>query len=483
MSRTFSLIFYFIILTDAVSIRERLAVYYNPNARCYIQIFPLANVDEAILKKTPMFSDIFGALKKFKIHNYTFVESSNSDTGYADENGTYDGMVGQIQRNEVDIGWLMMKIDSLPYEPVKFTAPILAGDVTIISRKNSSQPIQHELTKFLDIDRCNYYYFAITSFFMFTVLYVTAENIPLMMKKMRRRKRRLTKRITKFYYNTLWKIIYLIMDQEQFKSKTVTGRVLVLSLCLFVMAAIFGILLSTIGADLVARPRVSVIDSLDDLLKSPIKPLIVKKFWMYNTLKMSIPGTKINQLHERIMQHPNESIFNIDADNIVNEFGRVTAKIDEIYESKYALLLPASITEYVFAAACIISPKSVSHLYHAKEPFAPGILAGVYSNEAHPYIGKVWNYIFGTIFEAGLFKGNIQTIKPELPSMLSGGDQSAKYDSKLIRCIEGKVDKDENNFAPFSVKHISSLILFYLVLSLIALLIHFFTVLNQYCKQ
>ena len=84
---------------------------------------------------------------------------------------------------------------------------------------------------------------------------------------------------------------------------------------IFSLAAIFGILLNTVGADLIVVKPTPAIDSLEDLVDDPqfahFKPLLVKNFWGHSTLKVARPGSKGRKLLDRVMSDPNASFADI----------------------------------------------------------------------------------------------------------------------------------------------------------------------------
>ena len=102
--------------------------------------------------------------------------------------------------------------------------------------------------------------------------------------------------ILKKYFSNCFKVLTLFVGQEQFELSMASSYVLILSIAVFSSILVSGILLNIVGADLIVKRGPPVIDSLDDLLNSPMKPVLPKRFFSYAMAKSSPPGTKMNKL-------------------------------------------------------------------------------------------------------------------------------------------------------------------------------------------
>lgn len=414
-------------------------------------------MDSAIFKviQQKALVQTFSRLIKF---NYTAVGVEYAETGYPDKNGSYNGIIGLVQRGEVDMVYMLNRMDSLPFEPARFTPPLFPADVTILSRRNESKPVQHELTHFLAIDRLLYFYSLFSLFFVLGLLYVFIE------KSFAKKKLFNPQYFLGEYLKWVTRTFELLLDQEQFDPRTIAGMVLAYTACLFAFFAVFSILMSTVGADLVVHSSPPYINSLDDLLARNITPVILKKLYLLNILKASPPGDKLHKLYQRILKRPEQSIFDIEINNAVGELPRVNQVIQDIVDSKMALLLPSFSIDMLKTIGCFFLNQLVSQIYDADQLFAPGVMVGMYSHKINKYCEKVLNYIITTGAETGLILGSIQNAKPILPYLLFGKDTSQRYNSRIIQCIKG-TNKDMNpNSRPFSLKDMSSLFVGYLVI-------------------
>ena len=99
------------------------------------------------------------------------------NTGEPDLNGTYDGFIGRMQRQEAEIFGITARMDSLPYEPVLFGPVAYEADSSIISRRNYSKQLHREIVSFVeDIDITVYLYVAIV-IIIFSVTFMVVEVV------------------------------------------------------------------------------------------------------------------------------------------------------------------------------------------------------------------------------------------------------------------------------------------------------------------
>lgn len=156
-----------------VKVSSRFDSIYDPNARCLIQQIRQYGDNKYAPRSMRLLKQSMDSFHKFNC-SMDMVESREENT--PDENGTYSGVIGMIQRHEQDIGWLNIRPDSLPFEPGKIAPPLVPADVTIISHRNKSHIDRHEITSFLDQDACVYAYSVIVLAFMASCLLIKSRR-------------------------------------------------------------------------------------------------------------------------------------------------------------------------------------------------------------------------------------------------------------------------------------------------------------------
>lgn len=430
----------------STKIISRWAKLKDPNARCWVLFPKQVTQGNYVLVDTflPLANSLDYWLKK---GNCSLKSVDYLVTGSPNATGSYDGYLGMVQRNEYDFVYLAVRPDSLPFEPGKLTPPIISADVTILSRKNETERSEkREVTSFLNLDICVYVYTLVICFFILPIflLYVhlrgklMSTNVTLMYKE---------------YIANCCRVFVLLLDQEQFQHKSLPARILIFSASLFTLFAVFGLLLNTVGADLIVKKSPPTIDSLDDLLNSRMQPVIIRRLFEYELIKASPSGSKLNKVWNRMNENLNVSLFDFDESNTAQAMPTVMNLFKKLVSSKVALLLPQSSAIYVHWATCVLKKMNefadiAKRTHVASQLFAPGMITGLMADKIHPYPEKVLTYLFRTIHETSIFTSLADQLKPKIFTMT--GDARFKYDSKVLTCLEKTKFEGGEKFSPFS---------------------------------
>ena len=100
--------------------------------------------------------------KALKIINCTIIGSDYVESGYPFPNASYTGLIGMMQRRELDLAFLAARPDSLPHEPVLIGPMVLEADAALITAKSGQKPINRELLELVnDVDFLVYGYLLI----------------------------------------------------------------------------------------------------------------------------------------------------------------------------------------------------------------------------------------------------------------------------------------------------------------------------------
>lgn len=381
--------------------------------------------------------------------------------GTPDANGTYNGWIGSLQKHEDDIAFTFVRPDTVKFEPVKFTPPMMPADISILSRKTKqSFDERRQITSFLTLDICVYAYLISTCFFIFPVLYTFFQ--------LSRKDRLKPKKFLKKFAGNCFRVLTVLVDQEQFEPTSMAHCVLSLSIAAFSLAAIFGILLNTVGADLVVKKEPRVIDSLDDLVDDPqfshIRVLLLKNLYEHPLIEGSPAGSKVNKLWNRINQKSETSLLDFNRFNDQDFYNtpEYTQVMDSIIADDVAFIFVTYFAFFFEKGACYAKQlKNLDKIrdigrkmYLAKETFGAGTLNVMLSPGIHPYVENVLNYVFRTALETGLFDGYQQRILPVLPTFVPG-DLPMKYNVDLLKCAERIID-NEMTFIQFTLNDLSS---------------------------
>lgn len=448
---------------QCVKVSDRFTSVYDPKARCLFQVSHHSSEMEVTQMQMESINSLISSIFNFFKVNCSTYDIEIHDTGSPDANGSYSGIIGMIQRNEQDVGYFSVRPDSLPFEPGKMSPPWISADVTILSHRNESKNVTRQLTEFLTFDYNVYFYSAIVLFFIFNCTYAFLELL------LTERNKIIRKYFAK-YREGFSQTIFLIVDQEMYTPKTLTGMILVLSPCLFAFFAVHGILLNTISADLVVNVKPQTIDTLDDLLElEHIQPVIFKRLYLLELLKASKNRTKLNQLWLKI---GHEGVFDVELENIGSAAPASLKLLEDVESAKKAIILPQFVNEnFLRHFLCMYSPERAKVIYAAHELFASGIMTFLMSPKVNPYVEKVFSYIMRTILETKMYTGVQRTSTIELPVIL--GDRK-KFNSKFIQCSEKQSKNlfDLMKFSKFKIGDLSLLFKAYIFISLSACIPH-----------
>lgn len=72
--------------------------------------------------------------------SFTDVFTEEGESGTPNATGYYTGMIGQLQRHEVDFGALLVRADSLAYDVVKLGPVFTYADMAIITMQQPDRP-------------------------------------------------------------------------------------------------------------------------------------------------------------------------------------------------------------------------------------------------------------------------------------------------------------------------------------------------------
>ena len=439
----------------------------NGNFRCTI-LFPNEMASSAATQNGPQLELAYAAKYWLDLCNCTVELKTFDFNGKPDENGTYDGWIGMIQRDEYDFGFAIVRPDSLPFEPVKIGPPTITADETIVTRRAYKAKTEHrQITSFLHLDICVYAYAMATCFYIFPIVFTFFQ--------LEGRDKLDVEKFCQNYFNNCYRVFTLLVDQEQFITASLAGHILVLAMSLFCLTAIFGTLLNTVGADLVVIKPPPVIDSLDELLESTLTPLISRNFYSWDLIQNSPPGSKLSKLWQRVNQNLNESTFILSRDNEMDNLPMLSKQLDRLNRSEIALLIPQSFAKNIPEGLCLARKNKMiqdlgENIHIAKELFAPGTLNAVYSHKTHPFSERMMLYLLRTVHEAGILAAINQITIKNVPKIASGSD--LHYNLETIKCMEKKSDMGSQPFIPFSTEHLQSLFEIWAHLCTFASIIH-----------
>lgn len=192
--------------------------------------------------------------------------------------------------------------------------------------------------------------------------------------------------------NTIWDIMGLVVDQENFEAGTWSARIIWSSFNIVCFVLIFGYFWNLMSTEQSVEKKPPVVNSLQDLLYdkrfSHMYPLIFKTLFLYNVLATVPPSSDEGKLFQRILS-TNKSIFEFDPSKKESTEASVQVMMADAVSGKsaflsmawaleiYVLLLPKTIDDF--------DPK-ILVLNNAKQTFLRGLLSIFYSKQINPHM-------------------------------------------------------------------------------------------------
>ena len=383
--------------------------------------------------------------------NCTFDRVPYTGTNIPDENGNYNGFMGMIQRNEADLTFLFVRPDALPFEPGKPTPPIEVADLAIFSFKPYGEKKEtRNLLSFLDLGLCVYIYLLSTCFFIAPMILAFCQS--------NAEQRMDAFFILKGYIRNCYKVVTLFVGQEQFDLSMASSYIMILAISVFSSILISGILLNTVGADLIVKREPPLIDSLNDLLSSNMKPIMMKKVTGYESVRTSPQGTKLNKLWQRMIKD------GLDETTVDVANGRLEVNVEttdilskltgKALKSEIAVIAPVFNAFLLRLGGCYLKSypelnELAKRIHVSKGLLGQGIMSSIYSNKIHVYTEKMIMYAFSTMWETGFWIAGLRTNVANVHDLFSEISFS-KYNSEVISCIDGTDLIEDSTFTPFS---------------------------------
>lgn len=298
-----------------------------------------------------------------------------------------------------DIGTYFIRPDSLRYEPVFVSTPVVPADVGILTTTNQSTKLKTDTTDVVyNLDAQCYIYFSIIVFLVAVAL--TASSTLQTMDKRRQKKRRMRKILTRFK-ESCWQIISLVVDQENYISNTWSIRVVWVSFNITCFVFIFGYFWNLMSAEQSVSKEPPKVDSLTELLHDPqfkdMHPVALKMFYILTLLADVPPTSEEGILHKRMVNLGNKSF--VDAEFTKGPLamlnGPLRVVLNDLIAGKVALLCMAWALEmaevlipHLFGEASMKGRK----FHMAKQSFLQGTLNAFYSKQINPNVREYMDY-------------------------------------------------------------------------------------------
>ena len=352
--------------------------------------------------------------------------------GQMDGNGTYDGVAGYLQRNEIDSLIFFTRLDYFPIVIGHFATQGFPADVVILSRKIAPYIENYSL---LGLWMSSFDYitvaYVLISVFLFLTVFTLTESLLIL-----RSHESLLTRILKKTHVNIFKVFFSFVDQENFDASSNSGRIMVWFFNLFLLFFVHGFVLGSMGADLVALIDPPVINSMYDFSNtSHTQPVVIKQLHLTGLLKQAQPGTELWHLKTVLESNKNDSIVNYDmSQNIMEMQQSAYNLLQEVNNSTKAVI----ISEYIYntnmkSGACELIPAIAENIRSSQKMFFPGVFSFIMSLNIDPHLRQVSNYIWATMCETGQIRARTaQAVRNNIHSLTNKPYKGKVCDNSLI---------------------------------------------------
>ena len=383
--------------------------------------------------------------------------------------GLYDGMIGCVQRNEIDTFLMFVRPDSTPYEPGIFVTYSAIDDKPRIYSQASSK-ISYDRAEIFNFvtnfnpDIWKYYFVVLELSILFFALFTYV--------LIRFKKRRLWNFILKSNVKWIWNYFLVLIGAENLSNhRFISNSVLYTTIVVAIFYSIHLVLLNTLSSDLTVSSSTREIETLTDLLYDSyfkdMKPTVLSAFNMINVLKNSELGTDLNVLDGKM------DILHIDATNLVVIFPKVLEMLSNISHGSIALIENSSFFFYLLNYfVCHYEPGTVTRIAKSKEDISPSVLSLLLSKETPGDIRSIFEYDILTVSEMSLINGAYKSTGMFETMM---GPPKDRISTEICKehCDGTFMTHLESDWKPFALKPFHNLILMSTTIFIIALIILF----------
>ena len=254
-----------------------------------------------------------------------------TSVGKEDSNGSYDGAIGYIQRNENDITGLLFPTDMFRMQPAFVATSGLTGGAVIVSKKNETQTQRLTLLRLWANS-----FDAITAEYVLIVVFLFVAVLSFIVSE----KRLDAGRWMVNCMSNCCKATIALIGHGSLDPIDESGRIAVLFFNFFILFAVNGITLSTFGADLVYEIDPPIIESVDEFtIDSYTQPAVVKQLYFLEAMQKAEPGSPFWRLNQIVQSHANVSIWDVDINGDMNQLQQQADRYErDIDDSRSALI-------------------------------------------------------------------------------------------------------------------------------------------------
>ncbi|KAI1290353.1 hypothetical protein HDE_09212 [Halotydeus destructor] len=390
--------------------------------------------------------------------NCTIVYMDSLLTGTHDENGTFDGTIGYMQRDEIDYGVPAGRTDTLDHSIVHVGPVVSPSDLIIIAIPKSEAKIQVDLSDVLETMTYTFKeYLLIITAFVSAFLYIQECRF-----KISRRSRKLEIVLPKIprLHDIIWKIVELFVDQEYYDTKGRNAlRMLWSIFTLSVYVIVYCYLVNYMSVNEVADKPLDTLDSLEDHFSNRfnhVVPILMRNSMSYPLLSAADPQSNLGRLFAKAAVDKENNIVDLgsaDPQTMMDLFKRCFDT-----ENRVSLISERFIWHTgVRGVMCGLGSDKVVRVHESSKSFANGIMTTFFNKKSPPQFTKYAEYRFRILSESYLSQQAFRYMSEIMLIIATGSIQS-----DVLRCWDSeKLVEFDDTVIPTSVKVLKKTIRLY----------------------
>ncbi|KAI1290350.1 hypothetical protein HDE_09213 [Halotydeus destructor] len=352
--------------------------------------------------------------------NCTIVYMDSMLTGTADENGTFNGTIGYMQRDvsfkteysppflflslqEIDYGFPAIRIDTLDHDIVRIGPVLSPADTIIISMPKSAEKMNLDLCDVLD---------TMTSTFKAYLLLITAIVVMVLFVlechfKISERTRTLEVYWPDMYKikNIVWEVLELFVDQEYYETNGKCAlRMLWSIFALSVYVVVYCYLVNYMSVNEVASKPLDTIDSIEAHLSgrfNHVEPIIMENSVSYPLLAAANATSSLGRLYHKAEVNRKDNI--VDMGSAENDV--MSGVFERVFKSedKASLIMERFLWDTsTRGIMCAVGTEHVAQVHESRDSFANGVMASFFNKRSPPGFTRYAEYRFRILAESFL---------------------------------------------------------------------------------
>ncbi|KAI1306483.1 hypothetical protein HDE_00984 [Halotydeus destructor] len=392
--------------------------------------------------------------------NCTEIETEDIRSGEIDEYGNYSGVVGMIQRKEVDYGLAWMRSDCLATESLDVLATIFEADVRIVSpilnesAKGSGsveyQSVPDNFEPFLDtftlVDQSSYYCFLAAIFAVALIISIDKHRRNLNIDKV--------SLFSKQYAHALWEVFELIVGQGKGNDDTNLLRMMWLMWTVGLFIIISGVFLNLLRTEQVAQRTPAQIETMEDIVGpnfKGIQPTLVTNTFTYALSKLNLkPESNEKKLFDKLNSHDGNLIY-MDSPNKTKNTATIPGSIGDAKRKKDRyFLIEEVLWSQLKPVLCHSSPDDARQIRTSGKPILGGLLITPMAKSVNFRLKKYTEYRLKNQFEFGISNSALRHVFERLGY---GMGQWILGKTNSTMCLLDWRDEDSISDMVFKLEH------------------------------